>query len=135
FFLWFVLKSVVVFLPIRFAIGALHGWMPEVVAGGHQDTIEMWAMTIAHVAGVEGLPSASLEVPVVSNALVYCYGLPILIGLVMATPLTWARTFAQLAIGYVVLLPCQVFGLMGDALRHLAFDYGSLVATGVADAG
>jgi hypothetical protein len=53
----------------------------------------------------------------------------------MATPLTWPRTALQLAIGYAVILPCQVFGLVGDALKHFAFDYGSLVASGIADAG
>jgi hypothetical protein len=66
---------------------------------------------------------------------VYCYSLPILVGLVMATPLDWSRTFLQLGIGYLVLLPCQAFGLIGQALRHFSFDYGSLTATGLAAEG
>ena len=135
FFLWFALRSVVVFLPIRLALAWLSGWLPELVKGGSQDMFEMSVRTVATLGDVAGLPSNKLEVPVTTNALAYCYGLPILVGLVMATPLTWARTFAQIAIGYAAILPCQVFGLVGDALKHLWFDYGSLVASGIADAG
>jgi len=135
FFLWFALRSVVVYLPIRAALAWLAAWLPELVKGGTQEMFEMSARTVASLEGVAGLPSTRLEVLVTTNALAYCYGLPILAGLVMATPLTWPRTFLQLAIGYAAILPCQVFGLAGDALKHLAFDYGTLVASGVADAG
>jgi hypothetical protein len=135
FFLWYMVRSLVVMLPIRLATAWLSLWLPEVVSGGSQETIDLVLMTQAHLDGVLGLPSTRLEVPVLINALTYCYGLPILIGLVMATPLTWSRTFLHLGIGYLVLLPCQTFGLVGDALKHLSFDYGSLVAAGIADAG
>lgn len=136
FFLWFVLRTLVVFAPIRLATAVLHAWLPDIVTGGHQDVIEMWVTTIAHFEGVPGLPGASAEVPVVVvNALVYCYSLPILVGLVMATPLTWGRTFLQFGVGYLVLLPCQAFGLIGQVLRHFSFDYGSLTATGIAAEG
>ena len=135
FFVWFALRSVVVYLPIRGALAWLSAWLPELVKGGNQDMFEMTVKTVASLQGVTGLPSTRLEVPVTTIALAYCYGVPILAGLVMATPLSWARTALQLAIGYVVILPCQVFGLVGDALKHLWFDYGTLVASGVADAG
>jgi len=135
FFLWFALRSVVVYLPIRGAVAWLSGWLPELVKGGSQDTFAMVLDTVATLGDTPGLPGKRLEVPVTTNALAYCYGLPILVGLVMATPLTWARTAAQIAIGYAVILPCQVFGLVGEGLKHLCFDYGSLVASGIAHAG
>jgi hypothetical protein len=135
FFLWFALRSVVVYLPIRAAVAWLVAWMPELVKGGRQDMFEMALDTVARLDGIAGLPSNKIAVPVAINALAYCYGLPILVGLVMATPLTWTRTFVQCAIGYAVILPCQVFGLVGDSLKHLYFDFGSLVASGIADAG
>ena len=103
FFLWFALRSVVVFLPIRLALAWLSGWLPELVKGGSQDMFEMSVRTVATLGDVAGLPSNKLEVPGTTNALAYCYGLPILVGLVMATPLTWARTFAQIAIGYAAI--------------------------------
>jgi len=135
FFLWYMLRTVVVFLPIRIALATLASWMPDVVTGGVQDVIDMMVNTVAHLDGVPGLPGARLEVPIAINALAYCYGGPILLGLVMATPLTWGRTFAQLAIGYLAILPCQAFGLIGECLKRMVFDYGSLVASGIADAG
>ncbi len=135
FFLWYVLRGLVVFAPIKLAAAWLGAWMPEVVTGVQQDFADMLVTTIANLSGVDGLPQPRLETPFAIEVLPYCYGLPVLIGLVMATPLDWTRTFVQLAIGIVVLLPIQAFGLVGGVLKVLAFDYGSLVATGVADVG
>ena len=134
FFFWFLLKSVVVSIPIHIAVPILKAWLPRIVVGGGQDAIDMVVTTLGQFGGV-GLPKDSGEIDVITNALVYCYNLPVLLGLVMATPLNWSRTFLQLGVGYLVLLPCQVFGLIGETLEHLSFHYGTLAATGIADAG
>ena len=51
------------------------------------------------------------------------------VGLVMATPLSWARTFAQLGAGFVVLTFVISFGLLGEVLRTMAFGVGPAVHT------
>lgn len=128
FALWFALRSAVVFPAIRIVGAVLQSWMPELVTSMGQEFHEAVYSYIADVHGVAGLPASRLTVEEQhSNVLVYCYGVPLLFGLVMATPLSWARTFAQLGIGFVVLTGVIAFGLLGDVLRTMAFGVGPAV--------
>lgn len=133
FAIWFALQSPVVFLPIRMAGAVLSGWLPELFTGMGQDYNHAVFSYIADVSGVGGLPTARLAVEEQrTNVLIYCYGLPLLYGLVMATPLNWRRTFLQLGIGYVVLSLVQGFGLVGDVLKTMALGVGPGVASALA---
>lgn len=135
FFLWYVLRSVVVFAPIRVATAVLTGWMPELFHAGSQEYERFIYAITANVAGVEGLPTSAIEIALDVNALQYCYGLPVLVGLVMATPLDWKRTLAQLLGGWLLLVPVQAFGLVFEAFRDVYFGLGGAVASGLVDAG
>ncbi len=128
FFLWFALSSVVVFPVIRLTAAILHGWMPDLVSAMTQDYHHAVFAYVADVSGVTGLPSAHLAVEEQrTNVLIYCYGLPLLYGLVMATPLNWRRTFLQLGTAFAVLTGVQTFGLLGDVLKTMAFGVGPAV--------
>jgi len=133
FFLWFALSSVVVFPVIRLTGAILLGWMPDLVTSMTQDYHHAVFTYVADVGGVVGLPSTKLAVEEQrSNVLIYCYGLPLLFGLVMATPLSWRRTFLQLGIGFVALAGVQTFGLLGEVLRTMAFGAGPAVQAALA---
>lgn len=134
FFLWYVLRTLVVFAPIRLAGFALTRWMPELFLHGAQEYERFIYAIAAPVVGA-GLPGGTIEVALEVNALQYCYGLPVLVGLVMATPLDWRRTFAQLLGGWALLVPVQAFGLVFEALRDVYFGLGGAVASGLVDAG
>ncbi len=124
FFLWFVLRTVAVFPVVRLVGAVLTGWMPDVFAGASQNfhTIDIDTLLPApgqfDEAGRQGLMTLT------SNALQYAYGMPVLIGLVMATPMTWSRTFVQLAIGAAILIPMQAFGVTTEILKIVAFETG-----------
>ncbi|HET7843293.1 MAG TPA: exosortase H-associated membrane protein [Xanthomonadales bacterium] len=153
FFLWFVLRTAVVWPAVRVASAWLTSWMPEIYGrlpgcnpgddllrcAAVGQNYETFAYTVlANVAGVPGLPPSPvpvIEVMLQSNALMYCYGIAVFIGLVMATPLDWKRTFAQLGAGLLVLVPAQAFSLVGDALKSVAFDLAPAVQSGITDAG
>ena len=135
FFLWYVMRSVVVFAPIRVASAVLTRWMPELFRSGAQEYERFIYAIAANVAGVEGLPAGTLEIALDVNALQYCYGLPVLVGLVMATPLDWKHTFAQLLGGWALLVPVQAFGLVFEAFRDIYVGLGGAVASGLVDAG
>ena len=125
FAIWFALQSPVVYLPIRLAGALLLNWLPELVTSMGQDYNHAVFAYVADVSGVTGLPAARLAVEEQrTNVLIYCYGLPLLYGLVMATPLNWRRTFLQLGVGYLVLSLVQAFGLVGDVLKTLALGVG-----------
>jgi hypothetical protein len=53
----------------------------------------------------------------------------------MATPLTWRRTFLQLGIGLLVLVPAQAFGIAGEILLQLSYNFGDEVKAAVEAAG
>jgi hypothetical protein len=130
FALWFALRTAIVFPAIRIAGLVLHAWMPEIVTSMGQEYHDAVYSYIADVSGVAGLPASRLTVEEQhKNVLVYCYGVPLLFGLVMATPLSWARTFAQQGIGFAVLTAVVAFGLVGEVLKTMAFGVGAAVQT------
>ena len=59
------------------------------------------------------------------NPLVYSYGLPLLFGLVMGSDVSWKRKAGILLIGYTAILAVQVWGVVFQSLKMLAFNFGS----------
>lgn len=129
FFLWFTLSSAVVFPVIRLSGAILTAWMPELVLSMGQEYHDAVYAYAADISGVPGLPSTQLAVEQQrKNVLVFCYGLPLLFGLVMATPLNWRRTFLQLGIGSVVLTLMETFGLVTEVLKTMALGIAPAIA-------
>lgn len=136
FFLWFSLSSPVVFPVVRLSGAILTAWMPDLVLSMAQDYHHAVYAYAADVSGVPGLPTGKLAVEEQrTNVLVYCYGLPLLFGLIMATPLNWRRTFLQLGIGFVALALVQTFGLVGEVLKTMAIGVGPAVQAALAPMG
>jgi hypothetical protein len=128
FFVWFALSSAVVFPAIRLTALVLANWMPDLVLSMAQDYHHAVYSFVADVSGVAGLPASRLAVEEQrTNVLIYSYGLPLLFGLIMATPLNWRRTFLQLVIGLIVMTGIQAFGLMGNVFNTMAFGVGPAV--------
>lgn len=133
FFLWFLVRSLVVYLPVQLAGWGLLAWMPDVFASITQEFSNAVVVTRFIAEGFEGEAPAgqvgylSTEV----DALMYCYGWPILLALVMATPLTWRLTFMQLAIGFFVLVPAQAFGIAGEIVLQLSYNFGDNVKAAI----
>jgi hypothetical protein len=58
------------------------------------------------------------------NPLIFSYGLPLLFGLVMGSDVSWLRKFSILLIGYVVITGVQIWGVVFETLKMLAFNFG-----------
>jgi hypothetical protein len=125
FFLWFVARSAVVFPIVRLARMVLMGWMPDVFSGVSQDFHVLEADTRLLAEPQPGQEGRIGVLVLESNVLQFCYGIPVLIGLTMATPMNWAQTFKRLALGLAVLIPLASFGVVADLLKSLAFDAGA----------
>lgn len=69
------------------------------------------------------------------NPLVFGFGLPLLFGLVMASGVSLARKLATLLVGYVCVMLVQVWGVVWQALKMLAFNFGPDAHQLVIDAG
>lgn len=71
----------------------------------------------------------------VVNPLVYTYGLPLLFGLVMGSDVSWLRKAAVLTVGYITITFVQVWGVVFNSLKMLAFNFGSQTHELVLEAG
>ena len=81
-------------------------------------------------------PDGSLQsLGFIVNPLVYGYGLPLLFGLVMASGVSMLRKIAVLFGGYVVVTLIQVWGVVWQSLKMLAFNFGEDAHRVVMEAG
>jgi len=69
------------------------------------------------------------------NPLVFGFGLPLLFGLVMASGVSFLRKIGVLLVGYVAIMLVQVWGVVWQALKMLAFNFGPDAHQLVIDAG
>ena len=69
------------------------------------------------------------------NPLVYGFGLPLLFGLVMASGVSFLRKLGILLVGYVCVMLVQVWGVVWQSLKMLAFNFGPDAHQLVIDAG
>jgi len=71
--------------------------------------------------------AASGTITVDVNALLYAFGLPLYVALVLAAREPgWPR---KLALGYVVVIPFVAWGVLADFLKNIAITAGPLVAS------
>jgi len=69
------------------------------------------------------------------NPLIFSYGLPLLFGLVMGSDVSWVRKATILLIGYAAITAIQVWGVVFQSLKMLAFNFGAQTQAVVNDAG
>lgn len=125
FFFWFWLRSVVVFPVVRLTRYVLLAWMPEVFTSIDQNFHLAEIETALLAEPQPGHEGETGVIVLTTNPLIYAYGLPVLVGLVMATPLEARRRWLQLLMGWAILIPLQALGLVGDALKLVMFRTGS----------
>ena len=69
------------------------------------------------------------------NPLIYGFGLPLLFGLVMASGVSFLKKIGILLIGYFCVMLIQVWGVVWQTFKMLAFNFGPDAQQVIADAG
>jgi hypothetical protein len=69
------------------------------------------------------------------NPLIFGYGLPLLFGLVMASGVSLLRKLSILLSGYLAVMVIQVWGVVWQSLKMLAFNFGDEAHQVVMNAG
>ncbi len=134
FFLWFYLADWLVWPVGRLADVLLTALLPQAIDGLHQvrHSFDVYTLIPAErlVEGRVALLTWSV------NPMLYGYGVPLLFGLVMATPgLSAWRRAGQMLLGYLVLVQVQVWGISWEILKDMALKTGPLAARVIADLG
>lgn len=134
FFVWFAFRYALL-QPLAFLTqGVFDLWAPELVysldvkeggkLGGLSQHHFYWGLLMqvnqeAIAAGKAMGTKAIYELDF--NPLIYGYGLPLFVGLVLATPLSIRRRLIQIAIATPVLYLFQTWGCVFDLLQMMAF--------------
>ena len=131
FFVWFYFAQVFVMPIASLAFSALQSITP-----GTFETIEQTGRLLTLVTTLPVLQDGRAGVALVEvNPMIYGYCIPVLAGLVMATPLRgWQRAW-QIGLGSLVLMLVQTFGTVFDVLKNVALRTGEVGARAIADAG
>jgi len=131
FFLWFYLASVLMWFPSRLSDWALTGFFPEVfervVQFGFHLEIQTHVQLARQVEGQVALLNTDI------NPMIYAWGMALLFGLIMATPMRPRRRMLQMLIGYLVVSLVTAWGIIWETWTDLAFRLGPEAARAVAE--
>ncbi len=138
-FLWFAFAGAVVTPVLWLSKLILVSWMPEIFVDIERNQYVFSVLT-SLVTDPALLAKATEGQRVVLdfaiNPMIYGYGLPVIAGLVLATPNSVASRVRQIAIGAVAIWLVQVNGVVWDTLKYVYFklDGGTLAITKHIDA-
>ncbi len=133
FFLWFFAAALLM-LPTRLIVEALlTGLFPELFAQVFQDGFIFEMQSPIQVRNPEDGRMMPLTWAI--NPMIYAWGMALLFGLIMATPLSIKRRLLQMAIGFAVVTVVAAWGSFWEAWRDLAFLFGPEVGAAVREQG
>ena len=122
FFLWFFAASLLMLPTARLADLLLTGIFGQVFEQVLQLGFQLEVQTsVILQKQVEGRTAA---VNLYINPMIYAWGMALLFGLIMATPLSVKRRLLQMSIGFVVVTLVTTWGVFWEALTNLAFRSG-----------
>ncbi|MEE4637865.1 MAG: exosortase H-associated membrane protein [Wenzhouxiangella sp.] len=133
FFLWFFAASLLMFPIARLADLLLTGMFGEVFEQVVQLGFQLEVQTsVVLERQVEG---RTVAVNLYINPMIYAWGMALLFGLIMATPLSVKHRLGQMAIGYFVVTLVTTWGVFWESLTDLAFRSSPEAAAAAAGLG
>jgi len=133
FFLWFSFGSALMWLPARLAEFALTGLFPGLIDGVVQLGYRLEIQTAIRMERMVEGRVALLNNDV--NPMIYAWGMALLFGLIMATPMALRRRALQMLIAYLVICLVTAWGVFWQTWVDLAFQLGPEAAAAVAETG
>ena len=116
---WYSLAELTTALAVYCAEPLLQSLFPALIVG-----IEQTAYLVEVIAEVtvpaQDVPQGMVaELPIPVNPLIYSYGLPLALALILASPLNFARTLGSVIFSIVVFLLIQIWGICFESLKVL----------------
>lgn len=133
FFLWFLAASALMFPTARLSDFLLSNIFPGVFEQIVQLGFKLEVQTSVIMERlVEG---RQVAVNLFINPMIYAWGMAVLFGLIMATPLPIRDRFKQMLIGFIVVTLVTTWGVFWASLTDLAFRSGPEAAAAARDLG
>lgn len=127
FFFWFQVSTI-----LMIPVSKLLGWLLKMNLGDmfYSITQSFYMLEVATNIPlndrVDGrLAALSFDL----NPMIYGYGLPVIFGLIMATPTSWKKRLLNLLGGYLVLIVVQTWGVFWEVQKLLEFTFVGNAAT------
>jgi len=133
FFLWFTFAGALMWLPARIAELALTGLHPELFERVVQLGFELEVQTLIRMERMVEGQVALLNNDV--NPMIYAWGMALLFGLTLATPMAGKRRVAQLLWGYLAVSLVTAWGVYWQTWTDLTFRLGPDAAAAASIAG
>lgn len=129
FFLWFFFGSALMFPVARLSELVLTGLFPQLFEQIVQLDFRLEIQTMVTMERqVEGRTALlNLEI----NPMLYAWGMALLFGLIMATPLSVTRRIVQMLAGYALVTLVTIWGVFWEAWTDMAFRMGPEAAAAV----
>jgi len=133
FFLWFFAASLLMFPTARLADGLLTVIFGQVFEQVVQLGFKLEVQT--SVILQQQIDGRTAAVNLYVNPMIYAWGMALLFGLIMATPLSIKRRLLQLTIGFVAVTLVTTWGVFWETLTNLAFRAGPEAGAAAASLG
>ena len=119
YWLWYSSAESSTFLAVYFSEPVLQSLFPGLIAGIEQNgyLVEVVANVTVPAQNVPRGMIAELPVPV--NPLIYSYGLPLTLALILASPINHVKTGLNILISIFIFLLIQVWGISFESLKVL----------------
>ncbi len=126
FFFWFKVSTILVLPVARLTAWLLEKNIGEMFYDLVQNSYLLEIATnIPLNERVQGrLAALSFDV----NPMIYGYGIPVMFGLIMATPGSWKKRALDILGGYIVLVLVQTWGVFWEIQKSLAFTFPGTAA-------
>ncbi len=116
---WYSLAEFTTLLVVNITEPCLLFFFPKLIAS--IDQVGYLVEVVANVTvAAQNVPSGSVaELPIPVNPLIYSYGLPLALALILASPFNFVSTLRNILISLLVFLLIQVWGISFEATKVL----------------
>ena len=116
---WYSLAELATAIVVYWAEPLLQFLFPALITG-----IEQTGYLVEVIAAVtvpaQDMPQGMIaELPIPVNPLIYSYGLPLALALILASPINFSRTLTNILISILVFLLIQIWGVCFESLKVL----------------
>jgi len=126
FFLWFKVATVLVYPLARLSEALLKLSLGD---GFERIFQNVYLLEIDTLIPLDDLVNGQLAYLAWDiNPMIYGYGIPLIFGLVMATPLTAWQRLRQLTLGYAVMMLVQAWGVFWEVHKDLHYSFTSVAS-------